>query len=56
MKSKLFIFNLIVVILMMVTALSGCAQQPTEAPAEVPAATEAAEAPAHCRYNSSAVS
>jgi multiple sugar transport system substrate-binding protein len=46
MKSKLFIFNLIVIVLMMVTALSGCTPPQAEAPAEEPAATEAAEAPA----------
>lgn len=46
MKSKLFIFNLIIILVMVVTALTGCAKPQAEAPAEAPAATEAVEAPA----------
>ncbi len=44
MKNKKFLFSLIVVVLMMVTALSGCAQQPAQAPAEQPAQEQPAEA------------
>jgi len=41
MKHKLIIFNLVVVFLLLVTAVSGCAPQATEAPAvQPPAATE----------------
>ena len=40
MKSKLFVFNLFVVGLMLVTALAGCAPQPTAAPAEEQPAEE----------------
>lgn len=44
MKNKKFLFSLIVVVLMIVTALSGCAQQPAQAPAEQPAQEQPAEA------------
>ncbi len=40
MKNKLFIFNLLIVLLMVVFTLAGCAQPQAEAPAEEPPAAE----------------
>src|SRR3989304_8365952 len=42
MKHKLFVFNLLVIVLMLFTALAGCGPQAAEAPPEATAPPEAA--------------